>query len=113
MATGESDRILLARIAGTAGRLARVRDWPPETEAAAVAELRELAGRRPDLLAEEAGLQLGTAEGRMDEEWRRRIAGLCIAAGADTSQIEPWVQVGRERARAGSESRQARSGERG
>jgi len=46
-----------------------------------VAKLRELAGGRVDLLAEEAGLRLGAGEGRM---WRR-MASLCVAAGADKS----------------------------
>lgn len=36
----------------------------------------------------------------MDEEWSRRIAGLCIAARADTSQVGSCIEVGRERARA-------------
>ena len=35
----------------------------------------------------------------MDEEWCRRMASLRIAAGADTSQIGSWIEVGRERAR--------------
>jgi hypothetical protein len=93
---------LLAKISGTASRLACVREWSPEVEAEAVSELRQLAVGRADLLAEEAGLRLGTGEGRMDQEWCRRRASLCIAAGADKSQIEPWIKVGRERARAAS-----------
>ena len=35
----------------------------------------------------------------MDEEWCRRMASLRIAAGAGTSQIGSWIEVGRERAR--------------
>ena len=101
MATGEADRILLARISGTAARLARVREWSPEIEARAVEELRELAGDRADLLAEAAGVQLGR-EGQPDEGWRRRTAALCVAAGADESQVHRWAEVGRERARMAS-----------
>jgi hypothetical protein len=99
MATGEADRILTARISGAAARLARVREWTPEIEARAAGELRELAGGRGDLLAEVAGLQLGAGEGRPDEDWSRRSAALCVAAGADESAIGRWAEVGRERAR--------------
>jgi hypothetical protein len=113
MATGESDRILLARISGTASRLACVREWSPEIEAAAVSVLREMAGGRADLLAEEAGLRFGTGEGRMDEEWCRRRAALCVAAGADKSQIESWIEVGRERARAAKKRPYTGTGEPG
>jgi hypothetical protein len=41
-------------------------------------------------------------EGRMDEEWCRRMARLLVAARADESQIESWIEVGREQARAAS-----------
>ena len=40
---------------------------PSDEEAAAVAELRELAGGRADLLAEVAGILEGASEGELDE----------------------------------------------
>jgi hypothetical protein len=65
-----------------------------------VAELREVAGDRPDLLAEEAGILIGASEGRPDEPRARAAAQLCIAAGADESLIPGWVEEGRRRAEA-------------
>ena len=60
------DRLLVARISGIARRHAGWRA-PTGNEITAVAELREVAGDRPDLLAEEAGIQLGFHEGGLDE----------------------------------------------
>jgi hypothetical protein len=74
---------------------------PAENEiAAAVAELREVAGDRPDLLAEEAGIQLGFHEGGLDEPRAKAAAQLLIAAGADESLIPQWAEQGRRRAEA-------------
>ena len=58
----QADRILGARLMGSAKRLGR-RELPAEEYAAAVAELRELAAGRADLLAETAGLLEGFGEG--------------------------------------------------
>jgi hypothetical protein len=94
----DRDRLLVARIAGIARRHA---GWGALSEAefaAAVAELREVAGDRPDLLAEEAGILLGASEGRIDEPRSRAAAQLCIAAGADESLIPGWIEEGRRRA---------------
>ena len=63
----EADRILVARISGPARRNVRWRELTEVEEAAAVADLRELAGGRADLLAEVAGLEEGSAEGQLDE----------------------------------------------
>ncbi len=65
-------------------------------------ELREVAGDRADLLAEVAGIALGTSEGKGEEylEQGRAVAELCIAAGADESLILPWIDEGRHRAEA-------------
>ena len=66
------DRLLVARISGTAMRHAR---WGALTEADkadGAAELRKAAGDRADLLAETAGLALGTAEIRRQEYQRGR-----------------------------------------
>ena len=56
------DRILVAQLTGTAGRHARWRELTAAEEAAAVAELRELAAGRADLLAEVAGVFQGASE---------------------------------------------------
>jgi len=62
---------------------------------AAVAELREIANGRSDLLAERAGVILGFHdEDARDGRWPRRAleAALCIAAGADltSSKAATW-----------------------
>jgi hypothetical protein len=94
----DHDRLLVARISGIAKRHASWRE-PTENEiAAAVAELREVAGDRPDLLAEEAGIQLGFHEGDLDEPRAKATAQLLIAAGADESLIPGWIEEGRHRA---------------
>ena len=49
-----ADRILIARLTGTSRRLAGWHELPDEEEAVAVAELRQLAAGRADLLAEVA-----------------------------------------------------------
>jgi hypothetical protein len=66
---------------------------PAEDEiAAAVAELREVAGDRPDLLAEEAGILLGFHEGGLNEPKARSAAQLLIAAGTDETLIPRWIE---------------------
>lgn len=52
-----------------------------------VAELRELAGHRPDLLAEEAGLALSHGGVPPGGELNRMRADLCIKAGAEVAQV--------------------------
>ena len=66
----------------------------------AVAELREIAGDRRDLLAELAGVVLGFAEEGLAPlgPQHRAMADLAIAAGADQSAIPKWTEVGRNRA---------------
>jgi hypothetical protein len=97
--TISDDNLLRARIAGTASRLARY-GMRAEDEPAAVAELRELAGHRPDLLAEQAGLALSFGDAPPDGELYRVRADLCIKAGADVAQIPKWIEIGRGRAAA-------------
>jgi hypothetical protein len=68
---------------------------------AAVAELREIADGRGDLLAERAGVIFGFHdEHERDGRWRRKAleAALCIAAGADLTRLMEWIAVGQERA---------------
>jgi hypothetical protein len=98
----DPDRLLVARLDGIAQRHAR---WGAATEdelAAGTAELRAIAGARADLLAEVAGLALGTAESRGQEYVARgqAVAELCVAAGADEALIGQWVEEGRRRAEA-------------
>jgi hypothetical protein len=83
---------------GIAKRHAPWREMMQEETDAAVRELREIAGDRPDLLAETVGLLLGASEGRLDEPRSKAAAQLCIAAGADQALIEQWVEEGRRRA---------------
>ena len=93
----EADRILVARLSGTAKRHARWRDLSAEEEAAGVAELRELAVGRADLLAEVAGILEGASEGELDEPLKRQAAQLCRDAGADPEAIPGWTAEGRRR----------------
>jgi hypothetical protein len=94
----EADRLLYATLAGAAARHAGLGALAPEQEATAVAELREIAGHRPDLLAHRAGTAIGFGESQYDAVVYRLIADLCIKAGADPAQIPGWIQVGRQRA---------------
>jgi hypothetical protein len=89
----DPDRILCARLSGTAVRLAR--GGGPIDES--VAELRELAGGRGDLLAETAGIMAGWWSVRIGTGTDVIAVGLLVCAGADHDQIGRWVEVGRER----------------
>lgn len=72
----DPDRLLVARMSSIAKRHARWRE-PIESEiAAAVVELREVAGDRPDLLAEEAGILLSASRRKPDEPRSRAAAQL-------------------------------------
>src|ERR1700758_4465667 len=91
----EADRLLYATLAGAVARpggLAR------HQAAAAVAELRDIAGHRPDLLAHRAGTAIGFGESQYDAVVYRLIADLCIKPGAAPAQIPGWIDVGRQRA---------------
>jgi hypothetical protein len=92
----DRDRLLAAQISGTAIRHARWGGLPDAGAAAGAAELPEVADGRGDLLAEVAGLALGTAEGKGAEYQARgqAIAVLCRAAGADEAFIPRWTQIG-------------------
>jgi hypothetical protein len=96
----EADELTVARLTGAARRHAPGRESTRAETAAAVAELREIADGRADLLAEVAGLLVGFYR-RTAEELRARAAvGYCIAAGADPDLIPRWIEVGRRRAAA-------------
>jgi hypothetical protein len=91
------DRLLVAELYGEARRRAQWRELTAEEEAAAVAELRELASGRIDLLAEVAGVIEGASECELDETLARQAAGLCRRAGADPQVIPAWIEEGRRR----------------
>jgi hypothetical protein len=93
----QADRILVAELYGEARRRARWRELGSDEESAAVAELRELAGGRADLLAEVAGVLEGAREGELDEPIARQAAMLARKAGADPEAIPAWIAEGRRR----------------
>jgi hypothetical protein len=99
---GERDRILIAQIHGAAKHHARWRELTEDEHTAAVGELRELAGDRPDLLAHVVGILEGFSEGQLDEPLARQAAGLCRDAGADPDSIPAWTKAGRRRRAAAS-----------
>jgi hypothetical protein len=82
---------------GAAKRRAPWREPTPDEADSAVPELREIAGDRPNLLAEVAGILLGASEGEPDEPRSKAAASFCIAAGADQSLIPGWIEEGRRR----------------
>ena len=59
-----------------------------------MAELRELADGRGDLLAEVAGVLEGASEGELNEPITRQSARLCRQAGADP-EAHPGLDRGR------------------
>jgi hypothetical protein len=101
----DSARLIVASLSGAAARHV---NWHQPTQpeaAAAVAEFAEIIGDRDDgpaLLAEVAGLALGTAEGKGQEYQAkaRAVADLCRQAGADENLIPAWTEEGRRRANA-------------
>ena len=90
----QADRLLIAELYGEARHRAQWRELTSAEETAAVAELRQLAGGRADLLAEVAGILEGAHEGELDEPLARQAAALCRKAGADETAIPAWIQVG-------------------
>lgn len=96
----QADRILVAQLTGEARHRARWRALTEDEEAAALAELRALAGGRADLLAQVAGIFEGTSEGEPDEPLARSAARLCRLAGADPEAVPGWIAEGRRRAAA-------------
>jgi hypothetical protein len=92
-----ADRLLSARISGICGR--RCASGRIDAPDAAVAELRQVAGNRPDLLAAHAGLALGLAEVNLLAAPRYRAeAELARLAGADEAHLAGWMEIGRKRA---------------
>jgi len=98
-AAATGDRILAVQILATAIRHARFEPLPPDEEAAAVAELQQLADGRAGLLARVAGLCLGFSPAGLPGEADRNAGALCITAGADPALIPYWTRIGEARAR--------------
>jgi hypothetical protein len=92
----------VAALSGAAQRHAGWGGLDEAQKAAGAAELREIAGDRPDLLAEVAGITLGAAAGQGEEYETRAqaVAELCRLAAADVDQIPEWIEEGRCRAEA-------------
>lgn len=65
------DRLIVARLTGTARRHAGWRQLTDAETAPAVTELREIAGGRADLRAETAGVMLGPARAISTSRWPR------------------------------------------
>ena len=97
MASSKRDKALLAEITGVARRLARGQLSRAEQQEAAAA-LSQVAQGRADLLAEAAGLAIGSQGGGREEARHLRAAQLCIDAGADLSLIPQWAEAGDRRA---------------
>jgi hypothetical protein len=99
------DRLLTAELAGAVQRLAsRPRVY---SVAAGAAELRQLAGSRPDLLAEVAGLIWGYHRHEAHSaEWARheRAVVMLLDAGADPEDVPRWFAAGWDRASQGQPS---------
>jgi hypothetical protein len=98
IAEPEADEQTVARLTGAAGRHAPGREPTAAETAAAVEELREIAGDRGDLLAEVAGLFIGFYRETSQERKAEAAARYCIAAGADPDLIPQWIEKGQSRA---------------
>src|SRR5580698_1658175 len=96
----DHDQLTVARLTGAAQRHAPWREPTQQETAAAVEELREIAGPRADLLAEVAGLLTGFYQGTAEQARAEAAARYCRAAGADPALIPRWTAEGRRRAAA-------------
>src|ERR1017187_3647955 len=94
----ERDQLTVTQLTSAARWHAPRREPTPEELSAAVAELREIAGPRGDLLAEAAGLLTGFCRGAPEEARARTAAQYCRAAGADPGLIPRWIEEGERRA---------------
>lgn len=97
------DRIIIAGLYGTALRRG---GWHKPTgiyREAAIEEIRDVAAGRTDLLAEAAGIMLGTHPPDDVQHARYRIAADLILEAADLDQDHPdvqhWIAMGERRRR--------------
>jgi len=91
------DRLIIAHIAGVAGRHCPLSGCYPRGEDAAIAEVREAAAGRADLLCEHAGMSLGLSLTEAVDQISARLvaeAGLCARAGADLGDLNSWIDAG-------------------
>jgi hypothetical protein len=98
MADNPTDHIVLARLTGASRRHAQRPALTARQHHAAVTELADIAAGRADLLAQCAGIAVGSHAGDPDEALYLRVAQLCIDAGADQSQIPRWTREAHRRA---------------
>src|SRR4051794_12957444 len=99
------DRALTIALGAEASRLAQTGVTAPDS-------LVAMAKGRGDLLAELAGITLGTYTVEpVVRPWGLDVARLLVLAGADLGAIPAWVEVGRRRAGARRPSDDDASGE--
>jgi hypothetical protein len=97
-AARDHDQLTVARLTSAAQRHAPPQAPTAAQTVAAVAELRQIAGGRGDLLAEVAGLLTGYFRGTAEEMRAGTAARFCRAAGADAALIPRWTAEGERRA---------------
>jgi hypothetical protein len=96
-----SERTVIAWVFGTVRNHVHpnpAEDSPRDVALAAVAELVRGRDDGPALLAEVAGVMLGTAEFDSGRAQAQRAADLLEAAGADQDLVAGWEAEGRRRA---------------
>jgi hypothetical protein len=96
----QATRILLARLHGTVHHHVRLNPAQDALRDVALTAVAGLVDGRPDraaLLAETAGIMLGTARWPEDTDQAERSAELLKAAGADQEAIPRWIEIGRQR----------------
>lgn len=97
--------MILAGLGGRSWQCARWGELTPEETDAAVAELREIAGGRTDILAIATAIEESLAEDsdldgdKERTEIHRRSAALYRAAGADPDLIPEWLEKYRQQNR--------------
>jgi hypothetical protein len=84
----------MASLSGATSRWSGHHVLADEDRAAAVAEIRGLAGNRPDLLAEHAGVCLGMAEAGLElmPPQYRLGAELAIEGQVIVVRVESWAE---------------------
>jgi hypothetical protein len=91
------DRLVIAEIAGTAGRHTPLSGWLPYGDAKAIAEVADAAQHRADLLAKYAGWCLGLSLVQMVDQLGAQLvaqASPAARAGADMEQVAGWIPQG-------------------
>ncbi|KRF09238.1 hypothetical protein ASH00_06275 [Arthrobacter sp. Soil782] len=90
-------QIVASWVAGTAIRHATTR---PFDLGSAVSEIRTIHGISPQVLAEVAGMYLGSIEGKPTSSWSHPlVAQICFEAGADLSLVPAAMKRARGRSK--------------